>query len=124
MPCPVCRRLRCVDPLHKRAPFAAAPLSPTRDRRPGYDSERRRRRAFVQAALNAQGERLGDGLWRARCPACGEVKALALREWQADHIIPVCAGGYEDGPLRLSCSLCQRRQGGREANRRRAFVRS
>lgn len=87
-------------------------------RRPGYERERRRRRQFVRDRLNMQGVHLGDGVWQATCTTCWQVKSLPVRDWFADHIIPVAAGGSEDGPLRLSCAACQRRQGGLIANRR------
>jgi len=114
-PCRVCRKLHCSDPAHKPKPFAYA--APTRDRRPDYDRERRRRRKFVRDQLNMHGVHIGDGVWAATCATCGRSKSLPIRDWLADHITPVSAGGSESGPLRLSCVQCQRRQGGHIGSR-------
>ena len=102
--------------MPKRDAFRGA-RSP-RERRPDFDADRRRRRAFVKRELREHGMDMGDGTWAARCQVCGESKALPLRDWWADHIDPVAGGGPESGPLRLSCKACQVRQGSRVANAR------
>jgi hypothetical protein len=86
-----------------------------RKRRPGYDAERKRRRAFVRAHLRQHGERI-DGKWQAVCQVCGRTRILPLARWWADHVTPVALGGDEHGPLRLSCAECQVKQGSQVAN--------
>lgn len=106
----MCRKLGCTKHAQRRVPFAGQ--APTRERRPGYDKERRRRRDFVLAELRRRGRPLGGGVWVAVCTTCGREKRLQLKNWTADHVVPVCGGGREQGVLRLSCAACQRRQGG------------
>ena len=118
-PCPRCRRVTCVCTTEqKRGRPAWQGTTPTRQSRPGYDAERRRRRAFVKAELHHVGEHLGNNVWLAVCELCGVPKALPFSEWWADHVHPVALGGSEAGPLRLSCASCQRRQGARLARER------
>jgi hypothetical protein len=94
--CPVCRRVGCTDPAHKRAMFQSD--VPQRVRRP-YDSKERRRR---KAAVDAWREEYGD--W---CPLCGR-HGVKL---SADHITPYAETGTEDTPLRVICLDCNRRLG-------------
>jgi 5-methylcytosine-specific restriction endonuclease McrA len=60
---------------------------------------------------------MGGDVWLAVCHVCGKPKVLPVREWWADHIVPVVQGGHECGALRLSCASCQRKQGARVAHR-------
>lgn len=95
-----------------------------RERRPGYASDQKRRRAFVAAHLRQHGEQVRRGIWRARCPLCGHVKELPISDWWADHVDPVAAGGTERGELRLSCKECQLRQGSQVGNSRNPLAQS
>ena len=90
----------------------------SRDRRPGYAADQRRRRAFVASDLRQHGEQVERGIWRARCELCRHVKTLPLSHWWADHVHAVADGGSEHGPLRLSCKACQIAQGSAVANAR------
>ena len=89
-----------------------------RERRPEYEADRKRRRAFVTAHLRQHGVREGQGVWTAVCQVCGVRKTLPLSEWWADHIHAVADGGSEHGPLRISCKACQITQGSQVANAR------
>jgi hypothetical protein len=107
----VCRRLNCTDPSHKRKPFATA--APTRERRPGWDQDRARRRATVKAWLAVNGIIGDDGKRVAVCEDCGKVRS----KFVADHDPPLALGGDENGPLRVHCAYCSSRQGGIVANK-------
>ena len=106
----------------RRTPFAGA--RPSQERRPDYDADRKRRRAFVRQHLRDNGQEVDRGVWLATCQVCGQVRALPLSDWWADHIHVVARGGSEHGPLRLSCKLCQLKQGSTVANERNPLAQS
>ena len=112
--CPVCRRLNCTDPKHKRE---SKPRGVRRLERPDYNTsaERRRRRAAVDQFLAEHGHRLDNGDTIARCPECGQMRARFV----ADHTTPLAMGGSEQGPLGIQCAVCSGRQGARIANAKR-----
>lgn len=72
--------------------------------RTGYDSaERRRRRDVVLEHLE---------LYGPVCPGWQREEHWALpRELTADHVVPVAAGGDQDGALRVLCRSCNSRRG-------------
>jgi hypothetical protein len=115
--CRVCRRLNCDNPAHKPQPFASAP--PTRERRPDWDADRKRRRAAVKAWLAVNGSPTLDGKMAAVCEDCGHWATSFV----ADHLAPVAMSGDEYGQLRVHCVACSRRQGGQVSNARRKAVR-
>jgi len=105
--CPVCRRVNCTDPEHRRPKEPSGWHRGRRDpRRAGHSRAETQRRAAVVKA------------WRAAhgnvCPACGyrdrypDGKPVKLT---AEHLNPVALGGAEDGPLGVMCMRCQTRQG-------------
>ena len=91
--CPTCRRVGCT--AHPRREWQRQ-----RERRPMTNREIVRRRQTVQEWREAHGD------W---CPQCGRYGV----ELTADHVVPVGAGGSEDGPLRVLCRSCNSSRGAR-----------
>jgi hypothetical protein len=111
--CPVCRRLGCADPSHKPRPFKDA--APTRERRPEWEGDRKRRRATVKAWLAVNSVPTEDGQRAAICDECGQWSTRFV----ADHVTPVALSHDEHGPLKVHCVRCSRRQGGMVSNVKR-----
>ena len=76
-----------------------------RQRRPDYNAaERRRRKACVDA------HRAVFGDW---CPGW-QREPHPSADLTADHVVPVAAGGPENGPLRTLCRSCNSRRQARQ----------
>lgn len=75
-----------------------------RERRPYTNAERQRRAAAVAAHVAEHGN------W---CPGWGPARAHESDDLTADHLVPVAAGGAEDGPLGVLCRTCNGRKGNR-----------
>jgi len=86
---------RC--PAHQRVVDQAK-----RQRRPHTYAEDQRRAAAVAAHVAVH------GWW---CPGWGDRPAHPSMDLTADHIIPVGAGGPEDGPLLVRCRPCNSARG-------------
>ena len=86
------------------APIAAVYAQRKRERRPERSHTERQRRADTVTAWR---DTYGDV-----CPGWNRT-AHAATDLTADHVLPVAAGGAEDGPLTILCRECN----GRKADR-------
>jgi hypothetical protein len=78
-------------------------MTPDRNRRAGLHNsrtERARRKATVDAWVQRHGP---------LCPGY-DVAAHPSEDLTSDHVIPVAAGGREDGPLTVLCRACNTRK--------------
>ena len=99
-PCPVCRRVGCDNPDHKRVVDYRARMEAERIRRPYSYAERKRRGDTVRAWVEVHGY---------VCPICGKETA----DLTADHIVPYAKTGDENTPLQVMCRSCNAKKGAR-----------
>lgn len=107
-PCLNWNRCRAYTTTGSRCPACTTSRETTRQqhrraRRPVPPAEVKRRRAAVAAWREQHGD---------VCPGWQRPPHPAAR-LSADHVIPVGAGGSEDGPLQVLCVSCNARRGTR-----------
>ncbi|MBN1629925.1 MAG: HNH endonuclease [Thermoleophilia bacterium] len=101
-PCPVCRRVDCNNPTHRRS--RVDDWRERRRRRPYNHAERKLKEETVAAWVGVHG-------WV--CPGYRRDPHPSM-DLTADHIIPIVAGGDPLGPMQVLCRSCNARKGNDE----------